>query len=107
MCARDSTDEAAQSPRKNKYPSLEWLTESWLGRVVSYERIATASPKLGVGIIGQSLLDHHINLLPHLHSLADFVSVRNDGGEHVGYRAKVRTWPLLERETIETREFAA
>lgn len=69
--------------------------------VVPYERIAAASPRLGVGIIGQGLMEQHTNLQPTLKSPADFVSVRDNDGGHDGYRAKIRTWPLLsERQSI-------
>lgn len=47
-----------------------------------------------MGIIEQSLLDHHINLLPNITSPVDFIPVRNSNGQHLGYRVKVVTWPL-------------
>ncbi|ROV88622.1 hypothetical protein VSDG_09149 [Cytospora chrysosperma] len=95
-----------EAPR-NKYPSIDWLTESWLAKVVSYERIATASPRLGVGIIGQGLLDHHINLLPNITGLQDFTPVRDSDGDQAGYRAKVVTWPMTKKDALKVREFAA
>lgn len=95
-----------EAPRNN-YPSIGWLTESWLAKVVPYERIATASPRLGVGIIGQGLLDHHINLLPNITGLQDFTPVRNSDGDQPGYRAKVVTWPMTKKDALKVREFAA
>lgn len=78
-----------------------------MAKVVPYERIATASPRLGVGIIGQGLLDHHINLLPNITGLQDFTPVRNSDGDQPGYRAKVVTWPMTKKDALKVREFAA
>lgn len=95
-----------EDPRNN-YPPIDWLTESWLAKLVPYERIATASPRLGVGIIGQGLLDHHINLLPNITGLQDFTPVRDSNGDQPGYRAKVVTWPMTKKDALKVREFAA
>lgn len=105
--ASSTTGNGNNTSRRNKYPNIPWLTQSWLAKVNRYERIATAGPSMGIGLIGQGLLQHHIALLPGLKSAADFMPVRNEAGELAGYRAKVRTWPLLKRETIEVREMAA
>ncbi|ROV98339.1 hypothetical protein VMCG_07089 [Cytospora schulzeri] len=93
-------------PRKN-YPSIPWLTESWLARIVPYERIATAGPRPGVDIIGQDLLDHHINRLPNITGLQDFTPVRNSNGEQLGHRIKVLTWPMSKQDALKVKEFAA
>lgn len=102
-----STGNDNTTGRRNEYPNIPWLTQSWLAKNNRYERIATASPRMGIGLISQGLLEHHIALLPGFKSAADFIPVRNEDGESAGYRAKVRTWPLLKRETIEVREIAA
>ncbi|CAN8096807.1 unnamed protein product [Discula destructiva] len=105
--ASSSMKSSNESAYCKKYPGIPWLTQSWLAKDNRYERIATASARLGVGLISQGLLEHHINLLPGRKSPADFISVRDEDGGHIGYRAKVRTWPLLKRETLEVREIAA
>ncbi|ROW17833.1 hypothetical protein VPNG_00745 [Cytospora leucostoma] len=87
--------------------SLDWFTESWLAKTVRYERIATASPRLGVGVIGLGLLGHHINVLPNITSLADFTPVRQSHGQYPGYRPKIVTWPLSEQDALKVTEFAA
>ncbi|KUI61907.1 hypothetical protein VP1G_11404 [Cytospora mali] len=108
-------DQAHPSPSKrvrledprNNYPSIPWLTESWLAKVVPYERIATASPRLGVGIIRQGLLDHYINLLPNITGFADLMPVSDSSGQHLGHRVKVATWPLTKQDELKARKFAA
>lgn len=93
---------------RNGHSSLPWLTESWLAKVVRYERIATASPRLGVGVIGHSLLDHHINLLPNITGLQDFTPVVREGNSgQLEYRVKTITWPMSKHDELKVKEFAA
>lgn len=105
--AASSTGNDNDTGRRKKYPRIPWLTENWLAKDHRHERIATAGPRMGIDLITQGLLEHHIALLlgPDK-SAADFMPVRNEADELAGYRAKVRTWPLLKRETIQVREFA-
>lgn len=60
-----------------------------------------------MGVIGQSLLDHHINLSPSITGVADFAPVRDGTGQHLGYRVKIATWPLSKQDALKVREFAA
>ncbi|KAB5558522.1 hypothetical protein GE09DRAFT_116227 [Coniochaeta sp. 2T2.1] len=91
----------------NNYPTIPWLTESWLSKLVPYERIATASPRIGMGIIATGLIEHHVNLLPTLHSPADFVHVHDRYGQSTGVRPKMATWPLTKKEVLCHKEWAA
>ncbi|KAJ0116482.1 hypothetical protein J7T55_007462 [Diaporthe amygdali] len=95
-----------EAPRK-RYPPIAWLTQRWLAKSVPYERIATASPRLGVGVIGQGLLNHHINLSPGITGIADFAPVRDIAGHHLGYRVKIATWPLSKQDALKAKELAA
>ncbi|KUI65673.1 hypothetical protein VM1G_11316 [Cytospora mali] len=104
---KDITYERRNKDPRNNHPSIPWLTESWLAKVVPYERIATASPRLGVGIIRQGLLDHYINLLPNITGFGDFMPVPDSSGRHLGHRVKVATWPLTKQDELRARKFAA
>ncbi|OIW33540.1 hypothetical protein CONLIGDRAFT_182211 [Coniochaeta ligniaria NRRL 30616] len=91
----------------NNYPKIPWMTESWLLRLVRYERIATASPRVGMGLIGTGLIQHHVNLIPTLHSAADFLYVHDRYGRAAGVRPKMATWPLSKKEVLSHKEWAA
>lgn len=90
-----------------RFPPITWLTQHWLSKSVPYERIATASPRLGVGVIGQGLLDHHINLSPSITGVADFAPVRDGAGHYLGYRVKIATWPLSKKDELKVKDFNA
>lgn len=92
---------------RKRPPRIAWLTQHWLSKSVPYERIATASPKLGVGVIGQSLLDHYVNLSPNITGVADFAPVRDGAGHHLGFRVKIATWPLSKQDALKAKDFAA
>jgi hypothetical protein len=62
---------------------------------------------LGVGLIGQSLLDHYINLSPDITGVADFTPVRDRVGQHLGYRRKIATWPLSKQDALKFKDFGA
>jgi hypothetical protein len=83
------------------------MTESWLAKLVRYERLATATPRMGMGIIGPGLMHHHVNLMPTLHSAADFAYVHDRQGRAVGVRPKVATWPLTKKEVLRHKEWEA
>jgi len=91
----------------NAYPRIPWLHEAWLATVNRYERIATASPRLGMGILNQELVQCHINKLPTLRSLADFHHVFDGHGVYLGSRPKTATWPLAKGEAMSVKEWAA
>lgn len=91
-----------EAPGK-RFPPITWLTQQWLSTTVPYERIATASPRSGVGVIGHELLDDHINRSPNITSLADFTPVRDGAGHLLGYRAKIPTWPLSKQDALKVR----
>jgi hypothetical protein len=93
--------------KHNNYPAIPWMTESWLSKLVRYERFATASPRIGMGIIGTGLIQHHVNLMPTLYSAADFVYVHDRHGQAVGVRPKMATWPLSKKEALSQKEWAA
>lgn len=95
-----------EAPRKG-CTSLDWFTESWLAKTVRYERIATASPRLRVGIIRLGLLGYHMDVLPNGTSLADFTPVRQSHGQYLGYNPKIVTWPLSEQDALKVTAFAA
>lgn len=89
------------------YPQISWMTESWLAKLVRYELIGTASPRIGMALIGTGLIDHHVNLIPTLHSAADFLYVHDSRGRTVGVRPKMATWPLSQQEVLNHKEWAA
>lgn len=89
------------------FPPISWLTENWLSTSNRHERIATASPGTGIGLIAQSLLDHYINLSPGLNGVADFTPVRDGTGQYLGYRPKVATWPLSKQDALKYRDLVA
>jgi len=91
----------------NNYPTIPWMTESWLLKLVRYERIATASPRIGMGLIGTGLIQHHVNLIPTLHSAADFLYVHDRDGRATAVRQKMATWPLSKQEVLTHKEWAA
>lgn len=64
---------------RDRNPLVPWLTQSWLAEDNRYKRIATAVPRLGTGLIGRGLLEHHISLMPSVKCPADFISVCNEG----------------------------
>jgi len=110
LVARNSTafDSAlGQHVKHNNYPTIPWMTESWLSKLVPYERLATASPRIGMGIIGVGLIQHHVNLMPTLHSAADFVYVHDHHGRSQGVRPKMATWPLSKKEVLAQKQWAA
>ncbi|POS79788.1 hypothetical protein DHEL01_v201820 [Diaporthe helianthi] len=90
------------------FPRISWLTENWLSTSNRHERIATASPGTGTGLIPQSLLEHHINRSPGINGVADFTPVR-DGttGQYLGYRPKVATWPLSKQDALKYKDLGA
>ncbi len=90
----------------NNYTTIPWTTESWLWKLIRYERIATASPRIGMGLIGTGLIQHLVNLIPTLHSAADFLYVHDDYGRAAGVRPKMATWPLSKKEVLSHREWA-
>lgn len=92
---------------RNRYPVISWLKESWLKRVIPYERIATASPKQDAVASNEPAIAHHISSLPNLEGPSDLVLVINQDGQQVRYRMKARTWPLLKHEMLKVKEFAA
>ncbi|KAJ9136703.1 hypothetical protein NKR23_g9631 [Pleurostoma richardsiae] len=91
----------------NLYPPISWLRESWLETINRYERIATASPRSGIGIVSQELLQSHANLLPTLGGSRDFVPMFNANGTYLGVRPKIATWPLSKQEVLRNRAFAS
>ncbi|KAH8878867.1 hypothetical protein GQ53DRAFT_623202, partial [Thozetella sp. PMI_491] len=82
----------------NNYPRIPWLQESWFRTSNRYERIATGSPLTSIGLLSQGLVQHHINLLPTLDSVADFLAVYNEHGRYLGSRPKLTTWPPTKRD---------
>ncbi len=82
----------------NNYPPIPWFHESWLRHVIRYERIATASPRLGVGILGHELARQHMHMLPTLHSTVHLLHVFDARGSIVATRPKSLTWPLTKQE---------
>jgi hypothetical protein len=92
---------------RNTYPSIPWITESWLAKLVRHERIAVASPRIGMGLIGTELIQQHINLTPTLHSPADFIHVHDERGHYLGVRPKMATWPLTKEDILKYREWSA
>lgn len=91
----------------NQQSPLSWLQESWLKTVNRYERIATASPRVGVGLLGHGLLEHYSNLLPTLGGSRDFLPMFNGSGAYLGVRPKIATWPLSKEEAYKNRTFAS
>lgn len=91
----------------NNYPTIPWMTESWLLKLVRYESVAAASPRIGLGIIGTGLIQHHVNLIPTLHSAADFLYVYDRAGSVAGVRPKMATWPLSKKEVMSHKEWQA
>lgn len=92
---------------RNAYPSIPWITESWLAKLVRHERIAVASPRIGMGLIGTELIQQHINLTPTLHSPGDFIHVHDERGHYLGVRPKMATWPLTKEDVLKYREWSA
>ncbi|KAK1986778.1 hypothetical protein LZ30DRAFT_746190 [Colletotrichum cereale] len=106
------SDAAGQSnslARHDNNPlALSWLSEAFLHANDRYGRIATGSPRSGVGILGLILLEHHINLVPNMrHGAAVPVFDHSaDSPRHLGWRQKIATWPLSKQEAMEKRTFA-
>jgi len=80
--------------------NMSWLEEVWLRAINPYERIATATPRLGLAIVGYNLLQQHLEIAPSLWTAADFSPVFDDNGGCLGARLKNVTWPLTTRELI-------
>lgn len=83
---------------QKKYPAISWLAESWLKKVIPYERIVMVSPRLDTVVTDRTAELSLISSLPSTESPADLILVANKDGEHIGRRIKVRTWPLLKLE---------
>ena len=79
----------------------------WAGTQNRYERIATGSPRATIGLLSQSLVRHHLNFTPTLHSVSDFLAFFNDEGRHMGSRPKLATWPLTKRDEDKNRVWSA
>src|SRR3569833_1440935 len=88
----------------NRSPAISWLQEAWLGRTNRYEEIATASPRLGVGILGHELLRQHLAILPTLYTSPDILQMLGRTGPRVGSRPKPLTWPLTKKGAARTVE---
>ncbi len=101
------------------YSPVPWMEEVWLATANRYERIATGSPRLGMGILGRQLVQHHINMLPTLRGAADFLPVFDHHNHHHHYygagtgagafrgsRPKMLTWPLTERQAMAVKQWA-
>lgn len=91
------SDSSAANPRtlrRNAYPVIPWLEEGWLHRLIPHEFIATASPRVGVGMIGQGLLDHHLSLIRDLDRAQNLLR----HGTCAGPKTKMATWPLSKQE---------
>ncbi|KAK2050718.1 hypothetical protein LZ31DRAFT_589741 [Colletotrichum somersetense] len=88
--------------------ALSWLSEAFLHANDRYGRIATGSPRSGVGILGLRLLEHHINLVPTMRRGAAVPVFDHsvDGPRHLGWRQKIATWPLSKQEAMDNRTFA-
>jgi len=96
-----SSANAATSPsHSNDNLRISWLQEAWQLPHIRYERIATGSPLVGVAVLGQSLLQHHLDLAPARWTAADFAPVRDAAGEYLGARPKLPTWPLTRKDMM-------
>jgi len=93
----------ASSTRKH-YPRIPWLDEAWRFTSNRYERIATATPRLDVHVLGFELVAKQINMTPNLDSLADFVPVLSRSNSRIiGFRPKIATWPLTQKEAMRVK----
>ena len=95
----DSSGPALRLPPRNAYPAIPWLQDSWLYRLIPYEHIATASPRVGVGMIGQGLLQHHVDLLRDIDGVQNLLR----HGTCTGPRSKIATWPMSKQEATKRR----
>ncbi|KAK1992651.1 hypothetical protein LX36DRAFT_289089 [Colletotrichum falcatum] len=93
---------------ENNPLALSWLSEAFLHTNDRYGRIATGSPRSGVGILGLRLLEHHINLVPTMRRGAAVPVFDHsvDSPRYLGWRQKKATWPLSKQEVIDNRTFA-
>ena len=85
---------------RNSYPVIPWLEEGWLHRLIPYEHMATASPRVGVGMIGQGLLDHHVSLIRDLDRVQNLLR----HGRCTGPKTKMATWPMSKQEAMKRQK---
>ena len=87
----------------NNYTRTAWFDQAWRATSNRYDRIATGSPRTTVDPLTQDQVRRHINLLPTLHSVADFLHIYNHNGQYVGSRPKLATWPLTEKDAAKNK----
>jgi hypothetical protein len=84
--------------------TTSWLEESWSPISMRYERIATASPTMGMAVLTREMMEMHIVQTPNVRGMVDCLPVANRHG-FIGWRQKLGTWPLSKHEARGGRQF--
>jgi hypothetical protein len=60
---------------------------------------------MSMAVLGQNLLQHHLDLAPGFWTAADFVPVRSEDGDYLGGREKLPTWPMTKKEGMKHKSW--
>ncbi|EPE25970.1 hypothetical protein GLAREA_01882 [Glarea lozoyensis ATCC 20868] len=107
-CSIDTSVHSNLMTQLRSIPALttSWLEESWSPISLRYERIATASPTMGMAVLTREMMEMHIVQTPNVRGMVDCLPVANRHG-FIGWRQKLGTWPLSKHEARGGRQFEA
>lgn len=82
-------------------PSLRtWLQESWSPIDHRHERIAAGVTSKGIAVLTRELMEMHVQQAPDIRGMMDCLPTAAARAEDMGFRQKLRTWPMPKQETL-------